>query len=67
MGSWEQVHCYLVRLEILFYVHDDLQSAYFLLSRSITDLPPLANITNSVGRIVLGQFNGNGEKLYLGT
>ncbi|KIP12044.1 hypothetical protein PHLGIDRAFT_98827 [Phlebiopsis gigantea 11061_1 CR5-6] len=30
----------------------------------ITQLPPLANITNDVGRIVLGQFNGDGEKLY---
>ncbi|THG97296.1 hypothetical protein EW026_g4671 [Hermanssonia centrifuga] len=30
-----------------------------------TSLPPLVNITNVVGMVVLGQFNGDGEKLYL--
>ncbi|KIP02890.1 hypothetical protein PHLGIDRAFT_111507 [Phlebiopsis gigantea 11061_1 CR5-6] len=30
-----------------------------------SNLPPLVNITNVQGEVVLGQFNGDGEKLYL--
>jgi hypothetical protein len=34
--------------------------------RSNANLPPLVDITNVQGEIVLGQFNGDGEHLFIG-
>ena len=57
------------RYNVTWYVGNLLACQLVLLanlSRDITQLPPFANITNDVGRIVLGQFDGDGERLYTG-
>lgn len=44
----------------------EFASLFMSIFRDNSDLPPLVNITNVQGEVVLGQFNGDGEKLYLG-
>ena len=60
---WRTPQCHLVSIA---GSRDGARRSFGALRRDNSDLPPLVNITNVEGMVVLGQFNGDGEKLYLG-
>ena len=64
MGRREHIRRHLVSSRTRLYPpHKNLSGLRY---RDTSDLPPAANITNLVGKVVLGQFNGDSEQLDLG-